>query len=202
MIRVFKSSLSVAVSILSACHGAARREPALPIAEQAALLEQDSTLGVGDVFEVRVYGESELSAKHRVGADGTIDFPMIGSLKVAGLLPSQVAAQIAERLRDGILRSPQVSVYVHEHTSKKIHVIGQVAKPGTFPYTAGMNIVEAITQAGGFTPVSAKNGTTVTRIENGRKVIYHVRVGDIGDGLATNFQVRPGDIISVPERFF
>ncbi|MCS6914534.1 MAG: polysaccharide biosynthesis/export family protein [Myxococcales bacterium] len=188
--------------ILAACHPAARREPALSIAEQTALLEQDSTLGVGDVFEVRVYGESELSAKYRVGADGTIDFPLIGNVKVAGLLPSQVAAHIADRLRDGILRSPQVSVYVHEHTSKKIHVIGQVARPGTFPYTAGMNIVEAITQAGGFTPVSAKNGTTVTRIENGRKVIYHVRVGDIGDGLAANFQLRPGDIISVPERFF
>jgi polysaccharide export outer membrane protein len=166
------------------------------------LLQQDSTLGIGDVFEVRVFGESELSNKYRVGGDGTIDFPMVGTIKIAGLLPSQVAALITARLKDGILRSPQVSIYVHEQVSKKILVVGQVAKPGSFPYAAGMNIIEAIAQAGGFTQVSAKNGTTVTRIEGGKKTIYHVLAGDISDGVAANFLVRPGDIISVPERFF
>ena len=197
----FHFLLTTLTALVLGCHPQGRRE-LVPAAQETALLQQDSTLGVGDIFDVRVYGETELSSRYRVSADGTIDFPMIGTMRVAGLLPSQVSAQIAARLKDGILRSPQVSIYMHEQASKKIHVLGQVAKPGTFSYTAGMNIVEAITQAGGFTPVSSKNGTTVTRVESGKKVIYHVAAGDIGDGVASNFYVRPGDIISVPERFF
>jgi protein involved in polysaccharide export with SLBB domain len=190
----------VAAALLGGCHPQVRRE-AMPVVEEA-VAQQDTTLGVGDTFDVRVYGETELTSRYRVSGDGTIDFPMIGTMRVSGLTPRQLSTQIATRLKDGILRSPQVSIYVHEQTSKKIHVLGQVAKPGTFSYSAGMNIVEAITQAGGFTPVSAKNGTTVTRVESGKKMIYHVPAGDISDGVASNFYVRPGDIISVPERFF
>ncbi len=183
--------------LCAGCHGALRESGG-----QQVLSQDDSTLGTGDTFDVRVFGEGDLSAKYRVGGDGTIDFPLVGTLKVTGLLPSQVAALIATRLRAGILRSPQVSVYVQEQVSKKIHVLGQVARPGTFTCAAGMNIVEAITQAGGFTPVSAKNSTTVTRTVAGKQFIYRVAAGDISDGMAKNFAVRPGDIISVPERFF
>lgn len=188
----------VAFLLLCGCHGATRE----PEVIQKTAVHDDTTLGVGDTFDVRVFGESDLSAKYRVGGDGTIDFPLAGTIKVVGLLPSQAAGLIASRLKDGYLRSPQVSIYMQEQVSKKIHVLGQVAKPGTFTYAAGMNIVEAITQAGGFTPVSAKNGTTVTRTEAGKQIIYRVPAGDISDGIAKNFVVRPGDIISVPERFF
>lgn len=163
---------------------------------------KSSTLDVGDVFDVRIFGENDLSGRYRVGGEGAIEFPLIGALKVAGLAPAEVGALIAKRLRDGILRSPQVSIFVVEQVSKKVHILGQVAKPGTFAYAPGMNIVEAITQAGGFTPLAAKNSATVTRAEAGRQVIYRVRAGDISDGTAANFFLRPGDIVSVPERFF
>lgn len=192
---------SLAAALLCACHPQTRRE-SITLPDSGPAPQHDSTLGIGDTFDVRVYGENELSSRYRVSGDGTIDFPMIGSLHVAGLQPSQVSAQIAAKLKDGLLRSPQVSIYVHEQSSKKIHVLGQVAKPGTFSYTVGMNIVEAITQAGGFTPLAAKNSATVTRAEAGRQVIYRVRAGDISDGTAANFFLRPGDIVSVPERFF
>lgn len=163
---------------------------------------KSSTLDVGDVFDVRIFGENDLSGRYRVGGEGAIEFPLIGALKVAGLAPAEVGALIARRLRDGILRSPQVSIFVVEQVSKKVHILGQVAKPGTFAYAPGMNIVEAITQAGGFTPLAAKNSATVTRSESGHQVIYRVRAGDISDGTAANFFLRPGDIVSVPERFF
>jgi polysaccharide export outer membrane protein len=162
----------------------------------------DTTLGVGDTFDVCVFGEQDLTGTYRVGAEGTITFPLAGVIKVEGLDPQQVSQRIAERLSDGILRNPQVSVLVKEQTSKKVYILGQVSKPGTFTYTPSMSVVEAITVAGGFTPLAAKNDTTVTRNEQGTKSIIRVPVEDIGSGKAKNVYLHPGDIISVPERLF
>lgn len=162
----------------------------------------DTTLGVGDTFEVRVFGEPDLSGSHRVGAGGTITFPLAGVIKVEGLEPQGAAKAIADRLADGILRNPQVSVLVKEQTSKKVVVMGQVSKPGTYSYTPSMTILEAVTIAGGFTPISAKNDTSITRMEKGQKQTTKIPVGDISEGKAKNVYVRPGDIISVPERIF
>jgi len=162
----------------------------------------DSSLGVGDTFDVRVFGEQDLSGTHRVGADGTITFPLAGVIPVEGLEPQAAAKKIAERLADGILRNPQVSVLIKEQTSKKVVVMGQVAKPGTYAYTPAMTILEAISQAGGFTPISAKNDTSITRLTQGNKNTTKIPVGDISVGKAKNVYVRPGDIISVPERIF
>lgn len=162
----------------------------------------DTSLGVGDTFEVRVFGEPDLTGTYRVGAEGTITFPLAGPIKVEGLEPQKVAAIIAERLREGILRNPQVSVLVKEQNSKKIYILGQVAKPGTITYTPSMSVVEAITMSGGFTPLAAKNDTTITRSDSGKKTIVRVPVESIGEGRAKNVYLRPGDIISVPERLF
>src|SRR5688572_4592944 len=115
----------------------------------------DTTLGVGDVIDVKVFGETDLSGSYRVGGDGTITFPLGGVIQVGGLEAQEAAKKIAERLADGILRNPQVTVLLKEQTSKKVVVMGQVPKPGTYPYTPSMNILEAITAAGGFTPMSA-----------------------------------------------
>jgi polysaccharide export outer membrane protein len=162
----------------------------------------DTTLGVGDTFDVRVFGEADLSATYRVGAEGTITFPLGGVIKVEGLEPQEVAKKIAERLADGILRNPQVSVLVKEQTSKKVYILGQVSKPGTYTYTPSMSVVEAVTLAGGFTPIAYKNATTITRHENGQKIITRVPVEEISRGKAKNVYLRPGDIISVPEMLF
>jgi polysaccharide export outer membrane protein len=162
----------------------------------------DTSLGIGDTFEVRVFGEGDLSGLYKVGAEGNINFPLIGVLHVDGLDAQAIAKLIADKLREGILRDPQVTVLVKEQTSKKIYILGQVGHPGTFNYTPSMSVVEAITVAGGFTGLAAKNDTTITRIEQGRKTIVRVAVGDISEGKAANVYLRPGDIISVPERLF
>jgi len=162
----------------------------------------DTSLGVGDSFDVRVYGEPDLSGSYRVGAEGAINFPLAGVIQVQGLDPQQLAKRIADKLSDGILRNPQVTVLVKEQTSKKVYILGQVSKPGTFNYTPSMSVVEAITMAGGFTPLAAKNDTTLTRNDQGVKTTVKVPVEDIGSGKARNVYLRPGDIISVPERLF
>ena len=123
-----------------------------------------STLGPGDVFEVKVFQEKDLSGVYRVSSAGKINFPLIGYVDVAGLTPSEVANKLAALLEKDYLRNPQVDVFVKEYNSKKISVFGQVAKPGTFPYEEGMSVVEAISRAGGFTSMARTNDTTVTRV--------------------------------------
>jgi polysaccharide export outer membrane protein len=163
----------------------------------------DTTLGPGDIFDVRVYGEKELSNIFRVSSAGTIDFPLIGKVKVQGLTPSEVAELLKKRLKEGeFVKDPHISIFVREYKSKKISVFGQVQRPGTFNYEDNMNVVQAITLAGGFTPLADKNRTTVTRTLKGKKQRIRVPVEKIGRGTAVNFLLLPGDIIFVPERIF
>jgi polysaccharide export outer membrane protein len=167
----------------------------------------DSALGPGDTFEVRVFGEKDLSNIYRVGVDGSIDFPLIGNLKVVGMTPAEVAGAIAKKLQgpspeQGFLKNPQVTVFVKELQSKKVFVFGQVNKPGTFNYEQNMSVVQAITLAGGFNGVAAKNDTTVTRLVQGKKLKTRVKVESIAEGSERNFTLKPGDIVFVPERFF
>jgi polysaccharide export outer membrane protein len=172
-------------------------EPQLPASAIA-----DTTLGPDDVFEIRVFNEKEMTNTYRVDADGTIDFPLAGRLAVQGLTPGQTAKLIGDRLRDGFLRDPQVSVLVKEYNSKKIAVLGQVQKPGTFNHVPSMSIIEAIALAGGFTPLAAKNDITVRRLVGNRKQSTRVRVEDIALGRSPSFMLRPGDTVFVPERIF
>src|SRR5262249_50134161 len=156
-------------AVLAACGPAASRTVIEPPVVQAPV---DTSFGVGDSFEVRVFGEADLSGLYKVGSEGNITFPLVGVLHVEGLDAQAVAKLIADKLRsDQYLRDPQVTVLIKEQTSKKVYIIGQVGHPGTFTYTPSMTVVEAITIAGGFTGLAAKNDTTVTRSDNGKKMI-------------------------------
>ena len=163
----------------------------------------DTTLGPSDVFDIRVYGEKDLSSTFRVASDGTIDYPLLGTLKVEGMTPTDVSKIVEKGLVEGeFLKKPQVSIFVKEYNSKKISVFGQVKKPGTFSYQEGMSVVEAISLAGGFTSMARENDTTVIRIVDGKKTRFGVPVKEIGQGKTANFIMRSGDIIFVPERIF
>lgn len=157
------------------------------------------TLGNGDVFDVRVYREEELSGTFRVGADGTIRFPLIGMVEVAGRTAEGVADVIREKLSEGFIRDPQVTVFVKEFKSKKIFVLGQVKEPGTFPFEDRMNLVQALTLAGGFTEIAARNRAVITRIRDGKERRILVAADEISEGKRPNVALQPGDIIFVPE---
>jgi protein involved in polysaccharide export with SLBB domain len=163
----------------------------------------DMTLGPGDTFEVSVYDQKELSGKYQVADDGTINFPMVGMVKVAGRGPTAVARTIQDTLQSKqILRNPSVSIFVLEYASKRINVVGAVQKPGSLPWTAGMSAVQAISVAGGLTPLAAANETIVTRQVAGKPRRYKVSVRRITEGQEQDFILRAGDIVYVPERIF
>ena len=158
-----------------------------------------STLGPGDVFEVKVYDEKELSGIYRVSSSGSISFPLIGKVHVEGMTSTDAADVIQGRLGEKYLRNPQVSIFIKEYNSKKISVFGQVNKPGTFKYEDNMSVTQAVSMAGGFTKMAAKDDTNVTRIEAGEEKKYPVPVESIAQGQAKNFYLQPGDIVYVPE---
>jgi len=168
---------------------------------------EDTTLGPQDIFEVRVFRHEDMSKAYEVSEEGTINFPEIGLVEVGGKTPAQVEQEIQTRLADGYLVNPTVSILVKEYKSKTISVLGQVRKPTTIPYAAGMSIVDAISQAGGFTPMARKNAVTVTRAvapatEAKKTLSYTVPVESIASGKAQPFFLRPGDTIFVPERWY
>ena len=165
-------------------------------------VSRGSTLGPGDLVEVRVFQEADLSGAYRLSPEGTVDYPLCGKVQLGAMTSSQAADALTTCLANGYLRKPQVSVLIREYNSKKIFVFGEVQKPGTFPFEDNMTVIQAITLAGGFTKVASKNNTNVTRIVEGQERKIRVPVEDIGVGRERNFALRPGDIVFVPESFF
>ena len=178
-------------------------EPGNPAVQRAALALPASALGPGDVFEVRVFQEADVSGIHRVGPDGTIEFPLCGKVTVGGLTAAAAAEAIAGCLRSGhFYKNPQVSVFLKELNSRKVFVFGEVQKPGTFPHEDGMSVVQALALAGGFSKLASKNACTVTRLVAGAETRIKVPVDDIVAGRAPGFTLLPGDILYVPESLF
>jgi protein involved in polysaccharide export with SLBB domain len=191
--------LSVGLGGASACGGASRSVQS----KDLTVGQDDTRLGPGDVFEVRVYEEKELSGKFRVANNGTVDYPFIGRIEVASMEPHQVADVISKKLVEGgYLRAPQVSVFVEQYNSKRITVLGAVAKPGAFPMTSGLTIVQAISFAGGFTSIAAEDDTVITRKVDGKLKRYKVPVREMMEGKVDDFALQSGDSIFVPERVF
>jgi len=148
-------------------------------------------LGSGDQIRVIVYGEEDLSGEFELDGTGIISMPLIGATKVGGMDLDKAEQLIAEKLADGYLINPRVSVEVMNY--RPFYILGEVKKPGSYPFVNGMTILNAVALASGFTYRAAKKKITITRKVDG--VEQDIEVTD-----AT--LVLPGDIITVPERFF
>jgi len=163
-----------------------------------------TTVGPGDVFEVYVVGETNLPKEYRVQPDGSIDFPYVDRLQVSGLEPQDIVKIIKAKLVENkILTQPQVSLIVKQYNSKKVSVIGQVAKPGSLAWTEGMKLVDAISQSGWFTNIADSNHIVLTRnVARDKTVTVVVSVDAITDGAQADIPLQAGDTIKVEARVF
>jgi protein involved in polysaccharide export with SLBB domain len=155
-------------------------------------------IGPTDVFEVRVHLEEELSGEFRVDGDGTIGYPLLGTLKVDGLSPAGVSGVIRDGLADGYLLDPQVTVLLKEQNSRKVSMLGEVTRPGRYAYRDGMTLVEAIAEAGGTTVSAVLVAVILTRHVKGEEYSVELPYRDITEGRAPDFSLAPGDIVLVP----
>ena len=162
-----------------------------------------TTLGVGDVFDVRVVGEDKLPVSYTVAPDGTIDFPYIKRITVRGLEPQQVADLVRRKLVEKqILTDPNVSVSMKEYNSKRVEVIGEVQHPGSFPMASGMTLLRAISVAGGFNAMAKRTQVTIRRRVKGGTRAATVSVEDIIDNRIPDPLLQAGDSINIPQKVF
>jgi len=148
-------------------------------------------LASGDRLRVIVFGQDQLTNSYNVDGAGNISMPLIGIVRAQGLTTAQLQGSIAGRLSQGYLRDPKVSVEVEAY--RPFYVLGEVTTSGQYPFINGMTVQNAIAVAGGFTPRGAKDYVDITRVIGGRPVTASVPL---------TFPVRPGDTITVRERFF
>jgi protein involved in polysaccharide export with SLBB domain len=195
--RAQRLALVGALLGLWSCNQAARHPVSVGEVSSA-----EDRVGIDDTFDVRVYGEAELTGLFRVATDGTIDYPLAGRVQVAGLRTGEIQQLLVGKLKDKYLKDPQVVVTIKDRNSQKITVLGQITKPGQVGYYPNMTIVDAIASAGGFTGIAAKNSVSLRR-EVGGKIEMHVfPVADISEGRSPNVMVLPGDVLVVDERVF
>lgn len=156
-------------------------------------------LSSGDSFEVRVFGEPDVGGSFQVQEDGTIDFPLIGRLEVLGLTQGEIAAELEQRLADGYLRDPQVTVVLTARENLEVSVLGQVQKPGTFPYVEALTLVQALSDAGGLTEIAHTRRVRLTRKTPEGPKTFEVSIKAITDGREPDILLQPGDILFIPE---
>ena len=166
-----------------------------PGADLAPLPPYDGTvyrLGVGDQLRLLTFGEQSLSQEFRIGDGGNIAVPLLGNVKAAGLTTTELGHNIEASLKSRqLLRNPSVVVEVVNY--RPISVLGEVAKPGQYPYQPGMTMLTAIAAAGGFTYRSVESRAYVVRSEEPKT--------EVGNIVPQDY-VKPGDVIKVYERVF
>lgn len=163
-----------------------------------------TTLAPGDVFQLKIVGEKDLPEDYQVASDGTVDLPYIHTLEVTGLEPQEVARLIRERLiEERILSDPAVVVSVKEYVSKRVTLIGEVQRPGSFPLSPGLTLIQAVSQAGGLTSIANKQQVLLTRAaKDGGTNTVVLDIGAITEGNAPDIPLQPGDRVYVKERIF
>ena len=198
IVGVLIASVLVGLCFLGCRDGVVRSDGgvlATPATDPAA----PDVLGPMDVLDIRVYDEPEISGEYRVDGDGTLSFPFVEPVIASGLTPQQLAVSLRAALADGFLVNPVVNVVVKELNSRKIFVLGHVKKPGPYPFSDGMTIVEAIALAGGVASDGALNRTRLTRKVGGSEVNSTVQVSRIANGDEPNVTLQPSDIVYVPQ---
>jgi polysaccharide export outer membrane protein len=164
-----------------------------PVAEQRYKIEP------GDVLEISVWREEDLLRQVLVRPDGGLSFPLVGDIQASGKSIQELQTLVTERLTRYI-PDPVVTVSTQQLSGNKVYVVGKVIRPGEFVANRYMDVVQALSVAGGMTPYAAVNKIKILRRENGKLIAIPFRYGDIekGENLEQNIILKSGDVVLVP----
>lgn len=149
------------------------------------------SMGPGDELRIVVFGQSQLTGQFVVGANGAVDYPLIGDVVAAGLTVDQFSEALGEALRQGYVRNPNINVEVTKY--RPFYILGEVGEPGTYPFSAGLTVMRAVATAGGFT------------YRANSRVVYIQHSDEVNEReyrLTSMTLVEPGDTVRIPERRF
>jgi len=148
-------------------------------------------LGPGDKLKISVYGQTDLNGDYSIDGSGNIELPLIGQIRAAGLTVADFKRDLTTRLANGYFVNPSVSVEVENY--RPFYIIGEVNKPGEYPYVNGMSILNAVALAGGYTTRADDSSAYIRRNGQSKEAEYPAD---------ETTKIQPGDIIRVPERYF
>ena len=171
-----------------------------PPADPVTAISREAPVGAEDLLEISVFEIPDLTRTVRVSERGTITLPLLGELKVGGLTPAQLEERLRDELGRKYLEDPQVSVFVREHGSKKVSVLGAVGKPGVYEMLGARTLLQVLSEAGGLTKEAGADLFILrTRPGGGSETIPVDLLGLMSNRDPTqNLNVHPGDIVSVP----
>lgn len=184
--RIGVAVAMTAALVLGGCSGYVRPSPAFH-----EVLNQPYRFDAGDRLRITVFDQPNLTNTYQIDASGNLAFPLIGTVPARGRSAEQLQASIADKLRNGYLRHPDVTVEIDQY--RPFFVMGEVRNAGQYPYVAGMTAQTAVAIAGGYTARGDQSSVDITRQINGEIMNGRVPVTD---------PIRPGDTIYVRERFF
>lgn len=199
-----RTALSLFVALAAVGCASTSSLPPAP-AQVAGLAEYTYVIGAGDSVNIVVWRNPELSTTVPVRPDGKIAAPLVDELPAQGKTPTQLARDI-EQVLGKYVRDPVVTVLVSGFVgpySEQIRVVGEAARPQFLPYKAEMTVLDVMIAVGGLTDFAAGNRATILRTAEGNKQ-YAVRLQDLlrrGD-VSANVQMRPGDILIIPQSRF
>ncbi len=192
---MFRTITALAVGFCLFCAPvAARPADSTPPAVPAALSPDRALtykLGAGDKLHIIVFDEPQLTGDFSVRSDGMVSLPWIGDVPARGRTEGELQADIAARLKDGYIRDPTVSLQVLEF--RPFFILGEVNKPGNYPYTDGLTVMSAVATAGGFTFRANKKDAFIKH--PGQSV-------EVKAPISAATEVRAGDTIRIAERYF
>lgn len=162
-----------------------------PVFGQGAVTASNYRLDSGDHVRIQVYGEPELNVESRLSDAGTVIYPFLGELRLAGRTIGEVERLITDGLKGDYLVDPRVTVMIVEY--RQFYVRGEVKNPGGFPYQPGLTVQKAIILAGGFTERASRSKIFVTSETSGNDPLVKAKY---------DTPISPGDVIVVEESFF
>lgn len=171
--------------------------PSMVFAQQSSGLEY--RIGPEDVLHISVWKEKDLDRKVLVRPDGGISFPLVGDIQVSGRTPLEVQDEIRSRLQRYV-PDAEVTVSVDKISGYTVFVLGEVNNPGQFTLGRYVDVVQALTLAGGTTPYASERNMQILRRQDGREVTYRFDFRDIkrGQQLEQNIILQSGDVVVVP----
>jgi polysaccharide export outer membrane protein len=171
--------------------------PAKPIGD--FIPDRDYRVGPEDLLDITVWREDALKQQSLVRPDGGISFPLIGEVLAAGKTIEEIRDEIAKRL-EKFLPSPVVNVSIVRVASNRIYIIGKVNKPGDMPAGRFVDVLQALSMAGGLTPFAAENRIQILRREGGKQISIPFNFGEVRRGvkMEQNILLRAGDTVLVP----
>jgi polysaccharide export outer membrane protein len=174
--------------------------------EPEPVTETPYLIGVHDALHIQVWRSPELSMTVPVRPDGTITTPLVEDLQASGKTPTQLARDIEKALAKYV-QNPVVTVIVTNlagHYSQQVRVIGEAARPQALLYRRGMTLVDVMIAVGGITLFADGNGSSIMRSAGGKTQQFRVRLKDLvwGGDMSANVELRPGDVLIIPQSFF